>query len=342
MTLLVINAGSSSVKLVAFDAQLAELGRAMVERIGSGGPVDHGTALVEGLQSLGLPLSDLQAVAHRVVHGGARREAGRVTPALIAEIKSCIPLAPLHNPVNLTGIEAMARLTPDLPQYVSFDTAFHATNPEVAVSYALPLVERQKGLRRYGFHGLSYAAMVHRLREEGHLPSRLLAFHMGNGVSASAIVDGQSIANTMGYSPLEGLTMGTRAGSLDPGVVLALVAEHGVDRASQILNRESGLLGLAGASDMRELQARHDPQARFVIEHFCYWAIRHGGSLIAAMGGLDAIAFTGGIGENDQNIRARILAGLEFIARDVSVFVIPAEEERQIAREALCLMGQNR
>jgi acetate kinase len=341
VTLLVVNCGSSSVKLVGFGPGLAEVGRVSVERIGMGGPADHGAALEEGLARLGLGAEALTAAAHRVVHGGARRAGCRVGPEVLEEVQACAALAPLHNPANLLGIAAVARLAPAVPQYVSFDTAFHATNPEVAVSYALPLAERQRGLRRYGFHGLSYAAIVRKLQENGAdgLPERLLAFHLGNGASACAILKGASIASTMGYSPLDGLTMGTRGGAMDPAVVLDLAARHGVEGASRILNRESGLLGLGGRADMRALRAAGTDEAAFAVEHFCYWAVRHAGSLIAAMGGLDAVAFTGGIGENDGEVRDRILAGLDWIARGVPVHVIPAEEERQIALEAMALRG---
>lgn len=339
MTWLIVNAGSSSVKLVAFDAALAEVGRAAVDRVGAGGPADHGAALEEGLRQLAVPVASLTAAAHRVVHGGARRAAARLTEGVRDEIAACAALAPLHNPANLLGIAAVARLAPQLPQYVSFDTAFHATNPEVAVTYALPLAERQRGLRRYGFHGISYAAIVRKVQEiaKNGVPERLLAFHLGNGASACAILNGRSVATTMGYSPLDGLTMGTRGGGMDPGVVLDLAARHGVEGARHVLNRESGLLGLGGSPDMRTLRTAATPGAAFAIDHFCYWATRHAGSLIAAMGGLDAIAFTGGIGENDAQVRARILAGLDWIARDVEVLVIPADEERQIALEARAL-----
>jgi acetate kinase len=339
VTLLVVNCGSSSVKLVAFGAGLAEVGRAGVDRIGVGGPADHAQALTLGLGHLGLTAGHLTAAAHRVVHGGTRHAPTRIMPEVLAEISACVPLAPLHNPANLLGMQAISALAPDLPQYASFDTAFHATNPAVAVTFALPLAERQRGLRRYGFHGLSYAAIVRKLQEStpGGLPERLLVFHLGNGASVCAIRNGQSVATTMGYSPLDGLTMGSRAGGLDPAVVLDLAARHGVDGAARILNRESGLLALGGTSDMRALQDAATPEATFAREHFAYWATRHAGSMIAAMGGLDAVAFTGGIGENDAEMRAKILAGLEFIAKGKPVHVIPAEEERQIAIEATAL-----
>ena len=355
--LLVVNAGSSSIKLAVFDAGLVELARAQVSEIADG---SHFIALQDGLQQLGVALANLNGIAHRVVHGGA----GLVTPCLvtpqvIAEIEACVPLAPLHNPANLMAIRAVAALAPDLPQYASFDTAFHATNPEVATRYAIPAADAALGIRRYGFHGLSYAALVQTLPKlsGAALPKRLLAMHLGNGASLCAILNGQSVATTMGYSPLDGLTMGTRAGGMDGNAVLRLAEIHGLDGAARILNRESGLLALGGASDMRALHRTGTPQAQFAVDHFCYWAVRHAGSMIAAMGGLDAVAFTGGIGENDHHIRARILDGLAWAAVDydapanrqgaeclhetgsnVAIWTVPAAEERQIALEAMALM----
>ena len=310
---------------------------------------------------MGVTPDRLAAAAHRVVHGGADLQAAcLVTPQIEARIEACVPLAPLHNPANLTAIRALAALAPGLPQYASFDTAFHATNPEVALRYALPPQAEALGLRRYGFHGISYASLVARwpVLTGGPVPRRLLALHLGNGASLCAIRDGVSVATTMGYSPLDGLTMGTRTGAIDGNAVLRLAEVYGIDGASRILNRESGLLGLGGASDMRALHAAQTPEARFAIAHFCYWAVRHAGSMIAAMGGLDAVAFTGGIGENDMAVRAEIMAGLDWTglrldpgaspqnaarlhsdASHVAVWVVPADEERHIAAEALDLIG---
>lgn len=357
MTLLVVNAGSSSLKLALFDAGLAQVAQARAERIGAGGAADHLEALRIGMAEMGIGVADLRAAAHRVVHGGAALTTPcRITPEVEAQIEACAALAPLHNPANLTGIRALAALAPVLPQYSSFDTAFHATNPAVSTTYALPLAERDRGLRRYGFHGLSYAAIVRKVKEmaENDLPKRLLVFHLGNGASACAILNGQSVATTMGYSPLDGLTMGTRGGSLDPAVVLDLAAHHGVDGAAQILNRQSGLFALGGAADLRTLRATATPEADFALSHFAYWAVRHAGSLIAAMGGLDAIVFTGGIGEHDAQMRAAILDGLAWAGaaydadanrshalclhksgNPVAIWRVSAEEERQIAIEAM-------
>jgi acetate kinase len=306
------------------------------------------------LNEAGVPVDRLTAVAHRVVHGGAELTATcRVTPDVLRQIAACVPLAPLHNPANLVGIKAIAAQAPHLPQYAAFDTAFHATNPEIAMTYALPRAERDRGLRRYGFHGISYAAIVRTLRDRGPLPDRLLACHLGNGCSLAAIVNGRSVATTMGYSPLDGLTMGTRSGAIDGNAVLRLAELHGVDRAGRILNRESGLLGLGGHSDLRSLHAAGTAEARFALDHFAYWAVRHAGSMVAAMGGLDAVAFTGGIGENDPWMRKEILNGLRFMGvspdlaandrnettlhdatSDVAILLVPADEERQIAIEA--------
>ena len=337
--LLVVNAGSSSLKLALFDG-LTEIRAARVGEIGAEG---HATAL-SGLLAGGFG-DGVTAAAHRVVHGGARLTAPRrIDDKVLAEIAACVPLAPLHNPANLVAIRALAQLRPDLPQYASFDTAFHATNPEIALRYALPPDAENQGIRRYGFHGISFAALVRKVKEltNDAPPHRLLALHLGNGCSLCAIENGRSVATTMGYSPLDGLTMGTRSGAIDGNAVLRLVELHGLEAASRMLNRQSGLLGLGGHSDMRALQAATTPEAEFAIQHFTYWAIRHAGSMIAAMGGLDAVAFTGGIGENDAGIRGEILRGLDWIARDKPVWIIPADEERQIAIEAQGLIAAGR
>lgn len=349
--MLVVNAGSSSVKLAVFDG-VVQVARAQVSEIAPG---RHAGALAQGLAQAGVTVANLTAAGHRVVHGGAgMTQTCRVTPDVLDRIEACVPLAPLHNPANLTGIRALQELAPDLPQYVAFDTAFHATNPDVATTYALPLAERDSGLRRYGFHGLNYAAIVRLMQETCGYPQpmRLLVFHLGNGASACAIVDGRSVASTMGYSPLDGLTMGTRSGGIDGNAVLALAARHGIAGAADILNRDGGLVALGGDSDMRALHRLKTPEARFAVDHFCYWAVRHAGSLVAAMGGLDAVVFTGGIGENDPVVRGRILDGLSYMglvvdapanrqnarqlhdaSSPVAIWTVPADEERQIAIE---------
>lgn len=374
--ILVLNAGSSSIKFAVFDGDLTPKCSGIAAEIGAGGFIevdgrrtrqplaDHGEALrsvLSELTSRGIGLDRLRAAAHRVVHGGRKlSQPVRLTPDIRAEIAACSPLAPLHNPHNLASIDTLAQIAPDLAQFASFDTAFHTTNPDVATRYAIPRIEETKGIRRYGFHGLSYASMVATWPDVTgeKLPARLLGFHLGNGASLCAIRNGQSIATTMGYSPLDGLTMGTRSGGIDANAVLRLVEDHGLERTKSILNHESGLLGLSGGkSDMRNLMLDHSADANFAVEHFVYWTLRHAGSLIAAMEGLDAIAFTGGIGENAVAVRAMILQRLEWIGvrmdpdanhrngprlhagtGKVAIWIVPAREEWMIARDALALL----
>lgn len=363
---LVVNAGSSSIKLAVFagaqrvlTAAASEIGpRARLslgEETRAADLPDHPAALaalLDGLAGLGWPLARIGAAGHRVVHGGAHLTApARVTPDLIAAIEACVPLAPLHNPHNLSAIRALAGAAPGLAQVACFDTAFHATNPPVARLYALPDTAATAGLRRYGFHGLSYAGLVARLPliSGAPLPRRLLALHLGNGASLCAICEGRSVATTMGYSPLDGLTMGTRSGSIDGNAVLELARRIGIDRAARVLNQESGLRGLGGASDMRALRAADTDEARLALAHFAYWAVRHAGSMIAAMGGCDGLAFTGGIGEHDAAMRHEIMTGLAFTGlradpaakgpalhlpgSPVTAHVVPADEEAQIAAQ---------
>jgi acetate kinase len=231
----------------------------------------------------------LAAAAHRVVHGGADLTVPcRIDAGVLEQIGAAIALAPLHNPHNLLGITALAEIAPELVQFASFDTAFHATNPEVATRYAVPDDWAAQGVRRYGFHGTSYQSLVGCFEEVtgAALPERLLAFHLGNGASICAIYQGKLVATTMGYSPLEGLTMGTRAGGIDAGAVLDMADRIGVAAARGALNHRSGLVALSGGvSDMRALCERSDERAVFAIAHFCYWAARHAGSMMAAMGG---------------------------------------------------------
>lgn len=346
--ILVVNAGSSSIKVALFQPDLTQVMAGQVS--GIGGPLahidlgiddkdiaapDHDAALKAILASLaaqGIAITQLTAAAHRVVHGGTSLvQPCRITDEVIAGIEAAIPLAPLHNPNNLAGIRALQTLAPDLAQFASFGTAFHATNPDVATAYAIPKVDRQMGIRRYGFHGLSYAWVVTQFEDK--LPDRLLAFHLGSGASLCAIKNGKSVATSMGYSPLDGLTMGTRSGAIDGMAVLRMAEIHGANEASRLLNQHSGLKGLGGSNDMRLLLAADTPQANFAVEHFCYWAARHAGSAMVAMGGVDAVAFTGGIGQNSAPIRDKIMAHLSFLG-DVPVHVVKADEERQIALDA--------
>lgn len=349
--ILVVNAGSSSIKVALFQPDLTEVMAGQVS--GIGGPLahltlgtddkdiaapDHDAALTAILASLtaqGITVNQLTAAAHRVVHGGTSLvQPCRITDDVIAGIEAATPLAPLHNPNNLAGIRALQTLAPELPQYASFGTAFHATNPDVATAYAIPKDDRAMGIRRYGFHGLSYAWIVTQFEDK--LPERLLAFHLGSGASLCAIHKGQSVATSMGYSPLDGLTMGTRSGAIDGMAVLRLAEIHGAEEASRLLNKDSGLKGLGGSNDMRLLLAADTQRAKFAVDHFCYWAARHAGSAIVAMGGVDAVAFTGGIGENSAPVRDQIMGHLKFLG-DVPVHVVKADEERQIALDATTL-----
>ncbi len=353
--ILVLNAGSSSLKIEVFDETLVSIISGRVTNLGTAGQLklggrekdvqtrDHAHALqlmLGALADAGYPPARYSAAAHRVVHGGAVLTApARARAPVIATIESVVPLAPLHNPNNLAGIYALQTLAPDLPQYCSFGTAFHATNPEVATRYAIPQTHHDAGIRRYGFHGLSYANMVAEFANA--LPARLLAFHLGNGASLCAIQDGKSIATSMGYSPLSGLTMGTRSGDIDGAAVLRISKSLGEDETDRMLNRTSGLQALAGDNNMKTLLEREDNAAEFAVAHFCYWAARHAGSAIVAMGGVDAVAFTGGIGENAGTIRDRIMDHLACFG-DVPVHIIAADEEKQIARDALSLMAEGR
>ncbi|MGB1035324.1 MAG: acetate/propionate family kinase, partial [Primorskyibacter sp.] len=274
--ILVLNAGSSSIKFAVFDGDLKEHITGIAEGIGGASSlkmgqdrkdmpfVDHTSALraiLAGLKARDFGPDKLMAAAHRVVHGGIKLTAPvRINDDVMSVIETCTPLAPLHNPHNLAAIRELQQLAPDLPQFASFDTAFHASNPKVATRYAIPRVEETKGIRRYGFHGLSYDSLVQALPvvSDAPLPSRLLAFHLGNGASLCAIRNGESVATTMGYSPLDGLTMGTRSGGIDANAVLRLVEDNGLERTKAILNHESGLLGLSGGkSDMRRLMVDH-------------------------------------------------------------------------------------
>lgn len=303
-------------------------------------------------------------VGHRVVHGGQEyAQPIRLDAAHLARLKAFIPLAPLHQPHNLAGIEAMRAALPGVPQIACFDTAFHRSQPPIAQLFALPRRITAMGVRRYGFHGLSYEYIAEALPR--YLPAekadgRVIVAHLGNGASLCALLGRKSQATTMGFTALEGLMMGTRCGSLDPGVLLYLIDYQGMDSAAltRLLYQESGLLGVSGISqDMRELLASDRPEAREAIDLFCYRIVREIGSLAAALGGLDALVFTGGIGEHAAPVREKVCAqlawlGLEFdpaantaraqristAASRVTTLVIPTNEEWMIARHTLMLL----
>jgi acetate kinase len=297
------------------------------------------------------------AVGHRVVHGGARFTAPvRVDEPALAELEALVPLAPLHQPHNLAAIRAVMRRAPAVPQVACFDTAFHATQPPVARAFALPRRYADEGVRRYGFHGLSYEFVAARLPDVDPRAAagRTVVAHLGNGASLCALREGRSVATTMSFTALDGLVMGTRCGSLDPGVLLYLMDRHGLDARAleRLLYEQSGLLGVSGvSSDMRELLASAAPAAAEAVDLFVYRIARELGSLAAALGGLDALVFTGGIGENAAPIRARVCREAAWLglALDeatnanggprlgadgsrVAAWIVPTNEEEMIAR----------
>jgi acetate kinase len=372
---LVLNAGSSSLKCALFEG-LARLWHGQVEGIGTrprlliDGPAPsparslpagsgHDVALREILETLAecdVALEGIAACGHRIVHGGARFVVPLIVDGQSLDALNALrELAPLHNSYGLDTIEALRVLAPALPQVACFDTAFHATVPEIASRFALPAELHEAGYRRYGFHGLSFEHVTSALAAEGGTaPQRLLIFHLGNGCSAAAVRDGRGVATTMGYSTLDGLVMGTRCGAIDPGVLLALQRDRGltIEALEDLLYRRSGLLGVSGhSSDVRELERIDDADCRRALEHFSYWAARQAGSLLMALGGLDAIAFTGGIGVGSATVRARIISYLAWLGVEIDqdrnrrgecsvatarstcpVWVVAANEELAIAR----------
>jgi acetate kinase len=388
--IVVLNAGSSSLKFSVFVARetgleldvrgnLEEIdtaphfvakgrdGKVRAEnswgagaRLGHDGALDHLLGFLNGE----LAGDRLVGVGHRVVHGGAAyAQPVRLDESLLAALERLVPLAPLHQPHNLAPIRALLERAPELPQVACFDTAFHATNPELAQRFALPAELHDAGVRRYGFHGLSYeyVASVLPTLDTRAAAGRTVVLHLGNGASMCALEAGRSVASTMGFTALDGLAMGTRCGALDPGVMLYLMDERGMDaRAIEaLIYHRSGLLGVSGlSSDMRTLLASDAPRARLAIDLYVYRIRRELGSLAAALGGLDAIVFTAGIGENAPAIRSRVCRDAAWLGVDldpraneqggpristagsrVSAWTIPTNEELMIARHTRQLVG---
>jgi len=387
----VLNAGSSSIKFSLFElveAKIELVARGQVEGLGTPAAAfaakdaegaalaahawpataapDHAEAvrhLIGFLRGMRGERT-LVAVGHRVVHGGmAYSQPVKVDAAVLAELDRFVPLAPLHQPHNLAPIRAIAAEAPGLPQVACFDTAFHRVQPALAQAFALPASITDRGVRRYGFHGLSYEYIASVLPgiDAAAARGRVIVAHLGNGASMCAMNDCRSVASTMGFTAVDGLMMGTRAGALDPGVVLYLMDELGMDARAieRLLYRESGLVGVSGvSSDMRTLLASHDPRAAFAIDLFCYRARRELGSLAAALGGLDALVFTGGIGEHAAPVRDRIVRDAGWLGLEldpvanaahrtrittsdsvVPAYVIPTNEELMIARQARAVVG---
>ncbi len=405
MNVLVLNCGSSSVRFQVIDTSLEALARdadrrlvqGRVERVGGhalitvqapGRPPliedaplrDHRAAVdwilhwlvssESGIDEL-RSMADIQAVGHRVVHGGERFQSSvRIDAEVLAGIEECIELAPLHNPANLKGIRAArALLGEGVPDVAVFDTAFHATLPEVAYLYGLPYqYYRRFKLRRYGFHGTSHRYVAYRYRMLRGIPREqvnIVTLHLGNGCSACAIRGGRSVDTSMGFTPLEGLLMGTRSGDVDPSVIEYLSEREGISLQDVLamLNRQSGLLGVSGlTADMRDLlaeEAEHgDRRARLAVDLFCLRVRKYIGAYLAALGGAEAVVFAGGIGENAPEVRARICAGLEWLGLELyparnarlaagqagpissdgarlAAWVIPTDEELMIARDTV-------
>lgn len=354
MRVLVLNAGSSSLKYSLIDTGGAEerVG-GVVERV-----ADHAEAVRQALAAL--PEGRVDAIGHRVVHGGERFVAPtRIDNQTLQVLDTLSALAPLHNPPALAGIRAAQAELPGVPNVAVFDTAFHATLPPHAYHYALPHgLYAEHGVRRYGFHGTSHAYVARRAAEvlERDLATlRLITLHLGNGASACAVLHGESVDTSMGFTPLEGLVMGTRSGDLDPAVALWLAGREGVERASTVLNQQSGVLGLSGVShDLRDLhKARKegDERAQLALDVMVYRIRKQVGAYAAVLGGLDALVFTGGVGEHDAWVRAQVVNGLAFLglhldaaantahAGQISIsatpaaLVIPTDEEGEIARQ---------
>ncbi len=410
MNILVLNCGSSSVKfqLIATDLdQISQnneqrLARGIIERIGGeaiitleteGRGTERSTASLRDVRaaielilrwassdasgiSAITSLADIQAVGHRVVHGGESfTHSALITPEVLRGIEECIDLAPLHNPANIKGIAAARDiLGPGVPQVAVFDTSFHQTLPEHAYLYALPYqYYRRHRIRRYGFHGTSHRYVAYRYRQLLGVPRdqvNIITLHLGNGCSAAAIRGGNSVDTSMGFTPLEGLVMGTRSGDLDPAIIDFVASKEGLSahEVETVLNTQSGLIGISGmTNDMRELLAEarenNDRRARLAIEIFCYRARKYIGAYLAALGNADAIVFAGGIGENSPEVRVLICEGLQFmgleldaernqaqtdgseglISRDgsrLAAYVIPTDEELLIARDTVrCVSG---
>lgn len=405
MNILVLNCGSSTLKFQLIDTDLERieqntdrhLARGTIERIGgaslinlqaegkeaqrSAAPIRDTRAAVEmvlrwlvseeaGIDSVE-SISDIQAVGHRVVHGGEHfTRSVLITDEVLRGIEDCIELAPLHNPANIKGINAAREVFgAGLPQAAVFDTAFHQTLPDYAYLYALPYqLYRRHRVRRYGFHGTSHRYVAYRYRQIRGIErsqTNIITLHLGNGCSAAAIKNGDSIDTSMGMTPLEGLVMGTRSGDADLSIVDFLVGKEGlnVQEIETLFNKQSGLLGISGlTNDMRELIAEahenDDRRAKLAIEIFCYRARKYIGSYLAAMGGADAVIFTGGIGENSFEVRANICRNLEWMGLEIdetsnaaqtggkegliskinsrlAAYVIPTDEELLIARDTI-------
>lgn len=372
MKILVINAGSSSLKFQLFqsDKNFLYLYKGIVDRIGQKNSPNHTEAVKLALKTLLQKkvirnLNEIQAIGHRVVHGGEKyQNATKLTAKVIAEIKKLCSLAPLHNPPNLAAIIACSKAVKNVPQVAVFDTAFHQTLPEKAYLYAIPLQFYKKyGIRRYGFHGTSHQYVSREtIKLLGKKNAKIVTCHLGNGASVCAVVNGKSIDTSMGFTPLEGLPMGTRCGDLDPAIVYKLqeILKLSTKEIDELLNKKSGLKGLSGlSSDIRDLWKNYkkNRMARLALSILAYRTAKYIGAYSTAMKGLDAITFTAGIGENAYYVRKEILSYLPHLGvkidggenrknsvqiqaknSRVKVFVIPTNEEKEIAMETAAVL----
>lgn len=381
--ILTLNAGSSSIKYALYGtgAERPLIAKGLIDRIGQrpehhdadgATPLpttrgtDHKAALTWLTDRVQTRFPEVQIIAagHRVVHGGQMFEGPtRITPQALEKIKDLAPLAPAHQPHNIAGIEAISALWPDLPQVACFDTAFHRSQPRLAQLFAIPRALTEGGILRYGFHGLSYDYIASRLPDfldagERH---RVIVLHLGHGASLCAMKDGQSIATSMGFTAIDGLMMGKRSGAIDPGVIFHLQRDKGMSAhaVETLLSSQSGLLGVSGglSSDMRDLSASDDPAAREAIDLFIYRCVMEIGAKAAALGGVDSLVFTAGIGEHAPEVRREIVKGCQWLGLDidesanaknapvistaasrVKALVIPTDEERVIADQSLALL----
>ena len=391
MNILVINAGSSSLKYQLFDMTTKEIkAKGLCERIGLDGkftykPQVEGkeainaidvampthaeaieavlNALVDEKNGVIASMKEIDAVGHRVLHGGQKfSESVLINEPIIEAIKECIPLGPLHNPANLMGIEACAKVMPGVPQVAVFDTAFHQSMPKSSYMYAIPYEMYEKyGIRRYGFHGTSHRYVSAQAAEllGGAEGTKIITCHLGNGSSMAAVKDGKCFDTSMGLTPLEGVPMGTRSGSIDPAIVEVIANNEGMtpSQVLNMLNKKSGVMGLSGvSSDFRDLDnaaAEGNERAQLALDVFAYNVKKYIGSYAAALGGVDAIVFTAGLGENSPEMRAKIASGLEYMGVEIDaaknavrgtvditganskakVFVIPTNEELVIAMD---------
>jgi acetate kinase len=398
MKILVVNCGSSSIKYQLFDmSNESVLAKGLVERIGLPGSVlthqptgkdkvkinaeitNHSIgielmlkALTDSQHGVIQSLDEISAIGHRGVHGGEKfADSTVITPEVIKTVEECVEMAPLHNPPNILGVNACTKLMPGKPQAIVFDTAFHQTMPKHAFMYALPYDAYKKhGIRRYGFHGTSHKYVAHRVAEimgKDINSLKIVTCHLGNGASVAAVKHGKCIDTSMGFTPLEGLMMGTRCGDIDPAIIPFLMKKEHMtsEQVDEYMNKKSGVLGISGvSSDFRDVeQASHsgNDQAQLALDMFAYTVKKYIGSYIAAMNGADAVVFTAGLGENSASMREHICKDMDFLGLDidttannvrgeereiskpgskVKIFTIPTNEELVIARDTQVLCSK--